>query len=181
MPALWAAVIPSSSKQLRTANETTNGAIAKMKEMRAHAHQFAEVMLEYAASEDAAPDRISCWTAFSGLLIDEVVNNADWGECRPKKQSASSRSVYDIAKFDQVTGSATMSSPAPHVAYHFTAAKVQAPELVVDYEPLQAAKPISAAFKDKGKAAAKRKHGEMDGSDGVDEDENDADDNPDSG
>ena len=74
-----------------------------------------------------------------------------------------------------------MSSPAPHVAYHFTAAKVQASELVVDYEPLQAAKPISAAFKDKGKAAAKRKHGEMDGSDGVDEDENDDDDNPDSG
>ena len=146
-----------------------------MKQMRAHTHQFAELMLEYAASEDQAPDKTSCWTAVSGLLNDEVTNNAGWGERRPKKQSASSHSVYDIAKFDQVTSSATMNSPAPHVAYHLTATTVKASKLVVDYEPLQAAKPISAAFKGKGKAAAKRKHDEMDGSDGVDEDEDDGD------
>ena len=108
-------MVAAHAKQLRTANETTtnNGAIAKTKEMRAHAHQFAELML--GSPQD-----------------DEVINNAGWGERRPKKQSASSHSVYDIAKFDQVTSSATMNSPAPHVAYHLTAAKAEAPELVVD-------------------------------------------------
>ena len=50
-------MVAAHAKQLRTANETTNGAIAKMKKMRAHAHQFAELMLEYTASEDQAPDK----------------------------------------------------------------------------------------------------------------------------
>ena len=99
--------------------------------------------LRLAAALPLPLNATSYWAAFSGLLNDEVINNADWGDRRPKKQSASSHSVYDIAKFDQVTGSATMNSSARHVAYHLTAAKVKAPELVVDYEPLQAAKPIS--------------------------------------
>ena len=53
-------------------------------------------------------------------------------------------------------------APAPDVAYQLTAAKVKAPDLLIEYEPLGPVKPISAAFKGKGKAPAKRKHGEID-------------------
>ena len=41
-----------------------------------------------------------------------------------------------------------------------TAAKVKAPELRVDYEPLGPVEPTKAAFKGKGKGPAKRKHDE---------------------
>ena len=76
--------------------------------------------------------------------------------------------------FDQFTGSATMNSPAPNVAYHLTAAKAKAPELLIDYEPLGPIEPIKAAFKGKGKGLAKRKHGEID-----DKDEEEMDDSSD--
>ena len=62
----------------------------------------------------------------------------------------------------EFTGSATIHSSAPHVAYQLTAAKVKASKLLIEYEPLGAVKPISAEFKGKGKATAKRKHDEID-------------------
>ena len=49
-----------------------------------------------------------------------------------------------------------------NVAYHLTVAKVKAPELPIDYEPLGPVKPVKAAFKGKGKAPMKRKHGDID-------------------
>ena len=60
-----------------------------------------------------------------------------------------SAAVDDIAMFDQFTGSATMNSPVPNAAYHLTAAKVKAPELLIliDCEPLGPVGPIKAAFK----------------------------------
>ena len=116
-------MVHTHAKELRTTKETTSHAIAKMKAMRAHAHGFAELMLEHAAS-DKAPDHIACWTAFSGLLDDGAIDSADWAG-KKKKQPASSHSVYDIAMFDKFTGSATMHSPAPHVAYQLTATKVK--------------------------------------------------------
>ena len=78
------------------------------------------------------PTRPRAGTHLGGLLDDDAINDADWGEREKKPQSTSSRAVYDIAHFDQVTGSATMNSPAPHVAYLLTAAKAKASELVVD-------------------------------------------------
>ena len=105
-----------------------------MKEMRAHAHGFAELMLDYAGN-DKAPDKTACWTAFSGLLDNGAIDSADWA-AKKKKPSASSAAVYDIAEFDKSTGSATMNSPAPNVAYHLIAAKVKAPQLLIDNEPL---------------------------------------------
>ena len=170
-------MVNTHAKELRTTKETTSHAIAKMKAMRAHAHGFAELMLEHAAS-DKAPDNTACWTAFSGLLDDDAINSADWAG-KKKKPSASSHSVYDIAMFDEFTGSATMHSPAPHVAYQLTAAKVKASELLIEYEPLGAVKPISAAFKGKGKAPAKRKHGEIDEDKDEDEEETDGSDSDD--
>ena len=49
-----------------------------------------------------------------------------------------------------------------NVAYHLTVAKVKAPELPIDYEPLGPVEPIKAAFKGKGKAPAKRKRSDTD-------------------
>ena len=67
-----------------------------------------------------------------------------------------------------------------NVAYHLTVAKVKAPELPIDYEPLGPVEPIKAAFK--GKGPAKRKHDaikdkeeeEMGGSDLNDDDDGDS-------
>ena len=135
-------------------------------------------MLEHIAA-DEAPDKTSCWTAFSGLLDDAKIKGADWAK-KEKKLSASSAAVYNIAEFNTFTGSGTMNSPAPNVAYHLTAAKAKAPELPIDYEPLGPVEPIKAAFK--GKGPAKRKHDaikdkdeeEMDGSDMYDDDDGDS-------
>ena len=132
--------------------------------MRAHAHRFAELMLPHVAN-DKAPNHITCWTAFSGVLDDDAIDSSDWAS-KKKKPSASSAAVYDIAEFDKFTGSAAMQSPAPNVAYQLTAAKVKASELLIDYESLGPVTPISAAFKgSKGKAPAKRKHDETDDKD----------------
>ena len=67
----------------------------------------------------------------------------------------------------------TMNSPAPNVAYHLTVAKAKAPELSIDYEPLGPVGPIKAAFKGKGKALMKRKHGDIDDDKDNDEEEMD--------
>ena len=170
-------MVNTHAKELRTTKETTSLAIAKMKAMRAHAHGFAELMLEQAAN-DKAPDHIACWTAFSGLLDDDAINSADWAGKKNKKP-ASSHAVYDIAMFSEFTGSAAMHSPAPHVAYQLTAANAKASELLIEYEPLGSVKPISAAFKGKGKALAKRKHGEIDEEKDKDEEEMDGSDSDD--
>ena len=85
--------------------------------------------------QSSRADHIACWTAFSGLLDDDAIGSADWA-AKKKKPPASSAAVYDIAMFDEFTGSATMNSPAPNVAYQLTAAKAKAPKLLIDYEPL---------------------------------------------
>ena len=108
-------MVNTHAKELRTTKETTSHAIAKTKAMRAHAHGFAELMLEHAAS-DKAPGHIACWTAFSGLLDDGPIGSMVWAGGK-KKKPASSHSVYDIAMFNEFAGSATMHSPTPHVAY----------------------------------------------------------------
>ena len=124
------------------------------------------------------PDHIACWTAFSGLLDDDAIDSADWAS-KKKKQLASSAAVYDIAEFGNFTGSAAMQSPAPNVAYQLAAAKVKAPDLLIEYEPLGPVKPISAAFKGKGKALAKREHDEIDEDKDKDEEEMDGSDSDD--
>ena len=159
------------ARKLRTAKETTSNAIAKMKAMRAHTHGFAELMLPHVAS-DEAPDHIACWTSFSGLLDNDAIGSANWA-AKKKKPSASLAAVCNIAKFDQFTSSAMMNSPAPDVAYHLTAAKAKAPEILIDYEPLGPVTPIKAAFKGKGKGSAKRKHVEIDEDKDKDEEEMD--------
>ena len=50
-----------------------------------------------------------------------------------------------------------MASPAPHVAFQLTTAKVMASQLYVDYEELPVVQPIAAAYKGKGKAPAKKR------------------------
>ena len=79
------------AKVLRTTKGTTSNAIAEMKAMRARAHVFPELMLEYVAA-DQAPDKTSCWTAFSGLLDDAAMTSHDWAK-KEKQPSASSAAV----------------------------------------------------------------------------------------
>ena len=171
------------AKQLRTTKATTGEAIAKMQAMRQHAHTFAEGMLDHIAA-DEAPDKISCWTAFSGLLDEDVINKADWGDRKVKNPSASSAAIYNIDQFNQSTGSATMNSPAPNVAYNLTVAKVKASERPADYEPLDPVDPIKVTFKGKGKGPAnakKRKRDDDDDDKDEDEDEDDDDSSMDGG
>ena len=130
---------------------------------------------------DEAIDKTSCWTAFSGLLDDaKIKKSADWGERRKRQASASSAAVYNIDEFNTSTGSVTMNSPAPNVAYHLTVAKVKASELPTDYEPFGPVEPIKVTFKGKGKGPAnakKRKRDDID--DDNDNDEEDMDDGSD--
>ena len=162
-------VMHARAKQIRTTQETTAGAIAKMKAMRQHAHQFAELMLPHAVKE-LAPDHISCWASFSGLLDDTQINEAF---DKKKSKSASSAAVYDISAFDSFAGPAS-NSPAPNVPYNLTVAKVKASDTPADYEPLEPVVPIKVTFhsiKGKGPAHQKKRarepgSDEDDGSDG---------------
>ena len=123
--------------------------------------------------QSSRADHIACWTAFSGLLDDDAIGSADWA-AKKKKPPASSAAVYDIAMFDEFTGSATMNSPAPNVAYQLTAAKAKAPALPADYEPLDPVDPIKVTFKGKGKGPVISKKRKRD--DGGDDNDNDEDD-----
>ena len=163
-------------KQLRTTKAITADAIAKMKVMRQHAHGFAELMLLHVAA-DKAPDHIACWAAFSGLLTDDAIESADWDDRKVKKPPNSSATVYDITEFDKFTNPATMNSPAPNVACNLTVAKVKAPALPADYEPLDLVDPIKATFKGKGKGPANAKKRKRD--DGDDDNDNDEDEDDD--
>ena len=119
--------VNAHARELRTTKAITAGAIAKMKAMRQHAHGFAELMLPHVAA-DKAPGHIACWAAFSGLLIEDAIGNADWAS-KKKKPSNSSATVYDITEFDKFTNPATINLPAPNVAFNLTAAKAKAPAL----------------------------------------------------
>ena len=143
------------AKALRKKDEKLNDAITKMEQMRSHAHGFAELMLSL-APKDKAPDEFTCWNSFSGLLEDKAISTA-FGQKPHQPASSSSRKTYDISKFEEVTTSASMASPAPHVAFQLTTAKVKASPLLVDYEELPAVQPTSAAYKGKGKAPAKKR------------------------
>ena len=168
-------VMHARAKQIRTTQEITAGAIAKMKAMRQHAHGFAELMLPYAVREQA-PDHFSCWASFSGLLDDTQINEAFDG--KKKSKSASSAAVYDISAFDSFAGP-TSSSPAPNVPYNLTVAKVKASDTPADYEPLAPVVPIKVTFTSiKGKGPAgqkKRKRALGDGDGGGDGDGSDSD------
>jgi hypothetical protein len=142
--------------------------------MRQHAHQFAELMLPHAVKE-LAPDHISCWASFSGLLDDTQINEAF---DKKKSKSASSAAVYDISAFDSFAGPAS-NSPAPNVPYNLTVAKVKASDTPADYEPLAPVVPIKVTFTSiKGKGPAgqkKRKRALGDGDGGGDGDGSDSD------
>ena len=71
-------------------------------------------MLPHVAA-DKAPDHSACWAAFSGLLTEDAIDNADWAS-KKKKPSNSSATVYDTTEFKKFTNPATMNSPAPNVA-----------------------------------------------------------------
>ena len=123
------------ARALRTKDENVNDVIAKMNAMRGHAHQFAELMLaKYVEGE--APDKITAWNAFSGLLTDEKISEA-FGDGKTKKAiSSSSQSIYDVSGFNSITSS--IASPALKQPYQLTAAKVKQSswEGLGDYEPL---------------------------------------------
>ena len=141
------------AKALRKKDEKLNDAITKMEQMRSHAHGFAELMLSL-APKDKAPDEFTCWNSFSGLLEDAAISTA-FGDKEHRPASSSSRNVYNISKFEQATGSESMASPASHVAFQLTIAKVKAMDLPMEYEELPAVEPTKVAYKGKGKAPAK--------------------------
>jgi hypothetical protein len=150
------------ARAIRTKEENVNAAIAKMNAMRGHAHQFAELMLaKYVEGE--APDKITAWNAFSGLLTDEAISEAFGDGKTAKAISSSSQSIYDVSGFNSITSS--IASPALKQPYHLTAAKVKQSSWagLGDYEPLP---PVSIASYNNMTAPAtskKRVHSEIDG------------------
>ena len=164
------------ARALRAKDENVNDAIAKMNAMRNHAHQFAELMLSKYV-EDEAPDKTTVWNAFSGLLDEKRINEADWGDKKKKQISSSSQSIYDVSGFNSITSS--IASPALKQPYHLTAAKVKQSSWagLGEYEPLP---PVSTAPYNNMTAPAtskKRVHGDIGGEDDLmDEDEQDDDD-----
>ena len=61
------------ARELRKKDELLNEAIAKMEQMRGHAHGFAELML-LLAPQDKAPGEFTCWNSISGLLEDKAID-----------------------------------------------------------------------------------------------------------
>ena len=127
--------------------------------------------------EGEAPDKITAWNAFSGLLTDEKISEA-FGDGKPKKAiSSSSQSIYDVSGFNSITSS--IASPALKQPYQLTAAKVKQSSWagLSDYEPL--ANVTIAPYNDMKAPATskKRAHGEIGGDeDLMDSDEGDDDD-----
>ena len=148
-------VAAAHAKALRKKDEKLNDAITKMEQMRSHAHGFAELMLSL-APKDKAPDEFTCWNSFSGLLEDAAISAA-FGDKEHQPASSSSRRTYDISKFEQATGSESMASPASHVAFQLTIAKVKAMDLPMEYEELPPVEPTKVAYKGKGKGPAKKR------------------------
>ena len=166
-------MISSNAKALRSSQIETAKAIAKINSIRGHAEGFAENMLHKAA-DGQAPDLVTTWAAFSGVLTSETIDAADWGATKKKVPGTHSKNVFDITEF---LGQESASPPTPmqHVVYQLTDAKVHAQPTPEGYQPPVPPAPLLLQWATGGAGKRKRDDsGDDDSSDNAeDEDEDD--------
>ena len=94
---------------------------------------FAENMLAK-ATQDKPVDMDAAWSAFSGVLTTEQLENAEWGELRAKVPGSRSKDVFNINAF-QVADTAAPPTPIQHAVFQLTVAKVNTQQTPDGYEP----------------------------------------------
>ena len=126
-------LITAHARTLRSSQQETFKAIAKIEEMRGHAEGFAENMLAK-ATQDKPVDMDAAWAAFSGVLTSETIKAAGWGSVVEKKPGPRSVNVFNIDAF-QGESAAAPPTPVQHAVYQLTEAKVNAQPTPAGYEP----------------------------------------------
>ena len=121
-------MISAHARTLRSSQQETFKAIAKVNEMRGHAECFAEAILEKATG-GLAPDLTTTWAAFSGVLTDATIKDADWkkteGGIKQKTRGPRSVNVFNITAFEAPEAPAPP-TPIQHAAFQLTEAKANA-------------------------------------------------------
>ena len=102
-------MISLNAKALRSSQNETAKATAKISSIRGHTEGFAENML-HKATEGLAPDLVTTWAAFSGVLISETTDAADWGATKRNVPGTHSKNVFDTTEF---VGQESASPPTP--------------------------------------------------------------------
>ena len=126
-------LITAHAKTLRSSQQETFKAIAKIEEMRGHAEGFAENMLAKATQGNPV-DMDAAWAAFSGVLTSETIKAAGWGSVVEKKPGPRSVNVFDIRAFQGASATAPP-TPVQHAVFQLTEAKVNAQPTPDGYEP----------------------------------------------
>ena len=126
-------LIIAHARTLRSSQQETFKAIAKIEEMRGHAEGFAENMLAKATQGNPA-DMDAAWVAFSGVLASETTKAAGWGSVVEKKPGPRSVNVFDIGAFQGASATAPP-TPVQHAVFQLTEAKVNAQPTPDGYEP----------------------------------------------
>ena len=121
------------------------------------------------ATEGLAPDLVTTWAAFSGVLTTETIEAADWGSARQKAQGPRSVNVFNIAGF-QGPESPSPPTPMQHTVHQLTNAKVLAQPTPDGYQApvLPGALLLPWAT---GASAAGKKRKRVDGPDGDEDDD----------
>ena len=132
-------LITAHAKTLRSSQQETFNAIAKINEMRGHAEGFAENMLAK-ATQDKPVDMDAAWAAFSGVLTSETIKAATWGSATEKVRGPRSVNVFDIDAFQGASATAPP-TPIQHAVFQLTEAKVNAQPTPDGYEPPAAIEP----------------------------------------
>ena len=126
-------LITAHARTLRSSQQETFKAIAKIEEMRGHAEGFAENMLAKATQGNPV-DMDAAWAAFSGVLTSETIKAAGWGSATEKVRGPRSVNVFNIDAF-QGASAAAPPTPVQHAVFQLTEAKVNAQPTPDGYEP----------------------------------------------
>ena len=86
------------------------------------------------ATTGQAPDLVTTWAAFSGVLTQATIDAADWGATKKKVPGPRSVSVFNINAFQGAEATAPP-TPIQHAVLQLTDAKVSAQPTPVGYEP----------------------------------------------
>ena len=111
-------LITAHARTLRSSQQETFKAIAKINEMRGHAEGFAENMLAK-ATQDKPVDMDAAWAAFSGVLTSETIEAAEWGARHEEEAGAALRERLRHRRVPRRVGDgAPDSDPARGVPAH---------------------------------------------------------------
>ena len=139
-------MISSNAKALRNSQLNTAKAIAKISSIRGHAEGFAENMVHNKAADGEAPNLVTTWSAFSGLLDPQTIDDADWGDRTKRPASKHSKSAR---RHNRVLRPRVAEPPGSDAARGVPAHRRQGPRST-DAERLRAPQPRRAATRSVG-------------------------------